>query len=268
MKTPQTVSRFLHFASRLPGFRGWTRLLYGKENKRFEKEVMGIRFRHPVGLAPGFDRNGSLTDELSQLGFSFIGVETGNLDAKAIIENLGNRDQKTKVFAELQVAGVSEEAARKDASRCFALYYDFVDFFVIHGGIAGMSALDDDLSGLSELLEELIDLRLCYDQYTPILIRIPERFDPEQVRQLLDFCQLSGIDGVVVSGATRIRDIIAQTKGRLPVIGTGSIEKPEEAIELLEAGASLVEVGSGFLHVGSRLPQKILKLLEKQSVTI
>ena len=39
-------------------------------------EVMGLRFRNPVGLAAGMDKNGAYIDALAALGFGFIEVGT------------------------------------------------------------------------------------------------------------------------------------------------------------------------------------------------
>ena len=39
-------------------------------------EVMGLRFRNPIGLAAGMDKNGAYIDALAALGFGFIEVGT------------------------------------------------------------------------------------------------------------------------------------------------------------------------------------------------
>ena len=46
------------------------------EDPGLEREFFGIRFRNPVGLAAGFDKNGEAILGLQALGFGFIEVGT------------------------------------------------------------------------------------------------------------------------------------------------------------------------------------------------
>ena len=57
--------------------RSFIRLLYGKEYPSLEREVFGLRFPSPVGLAGGLDKNGDYYNNLGDFGFSF--VEIGSL---------------------------------------------------------------------------------------------------------------------------------------------------------------------------------------------
>ena len=50
-------------------------------DKRLETEVFGLKFKNPVGLAAGFDKDAVLYSELSNFGFGFI--EIGTLTPKA-----------------------------------------------------------------------------------------------------------------------------------------------------------------------------------------
>ena len=109
---------------------------------------------------------------------------------------------------------------------------------------------------------------------------------------------LSGIDGIVAGNTTRKRDgltipqekideignggmsgapiyernlemvryISSKTGGKLPVIGVGGIMSPEQAQEMLDAGASLVEIYSGFIYEGPALVERILKKLDSNNL--
>lgn len=46
------------------------------KDTRLEREVFGLKFKNPVGLAAGFDKDAKLYKELSQLGFGFIEIGT------------------------------------------------------------------------------------------------------------------------------------------------------------------------------------------------
>lgn len=45
-------------------------------DKKLEREVFGLKFKNPVGLAAGFDKNAKWIEELDQLGFGFIEIGT------------------------------------------------------------------------------------------------------------------------------------------------------------------------------------------------
>src|SRR6476659_10068092 len=45
-------------------------------NNSLEKEVFGLRFRNPVGLGAGFDKNAHYLRELEAIGFGFVEIGT------------------------------------------------------------------------------------------------------------------------------------------------------------------------------------------------
>ena len=60
------------FISKIPGFPAIFKALYLVEDKRLETEVFGLKFKNPVGLAAGFDKDAKLYNELSNFGFGFM----------------------------------------------------------------------------------------------------------------------------------------------------------------------------------------------------
>ena len=81
---PEVVHHFtfslIRFLNKM-GFSSVFKGLYCIEDKRLEREVFGLKFKNPVGLAAGFDKDAKLYQELSNLGFGFI--EIGTLTPKA-----------------------------------------------------------------------------------------------------------------------------------------------------------------------------------------
>lgn len=108
------------------------------------------------------------------------------------------------------------------------------------------------------MLDELLNLRLCYEQFTPILLRLPVGLTPEEMQGILSYCMLSGINGIVAQRIGNVRKVLEITKGRIPVMG--SSYTPEEAALMLQEGASLVE-----LEVRPPVALKLLKNLEKKA---
>lgn len=204
-----------------------------RRNTGLEKEVSGILFRHPVGSS------------LPCKSASFIVATPPKEDVINWISDIRKHYEGKAVIVD-----VSE-----DIQRNFALAYDFADIIVLNpnknGGINGM-----DISDTVSMLDSLLALRLCYEKYTPVYLRISNQLSPEELDSLLSYSRLSGIDGLVVSGLARVKTILELTQNRIPVMGC--TENEDEAIQILSAGASLVELNASLLSV-----KKTVKLLEK-----
>ena len=328
---PETAHRLtfslLRILRRTQPIRALIRALYRKEYPSLRREVFGIDFPNPVGLAAGLDKNGELYNPLSDFGFGFI--EIGSLTPlpqdgnprprlfrlprdKAIINRMGINNKGIKhAISQLQrhpprilvaaslaknTVSTSDEDTLHDYVSAFSSIYDFVDFFVLNvscPNVEGMSDLQD-ISYLSDILDELLSLRLCYDVSKPILVKVSPDIEREQLDGILEYTRLSGIDGIVATNTTRSREglqtpqerieeigrgglsgaplfekslatvryIHEKTQGRLPIIGVGGIMTPEQARQMLEAGASLIEVYTGFIYEGPAFVKRILKHLE------
>lgn len=316
-----SILRYIPFAKSI------TRALYRNDHPSLEREVFGIRFPNPVGLAGGLDKNGEYYNDMANFGFGFVEIgsltplpQDGNAKPrcfrvpgdKALINRFGinNKGVKNavehlkKVRPEVIIAAnisknttsINEDAA-KDYEKGFGLLYDFVDMFVVNiscPNVVGLTALQD-ISFLSEIVDKLLDLRMYYDNYKPILLKVSPDLSHQQLDEIIDYCLRSGIDGLVAGNTTRSRDGITsisqekieaignggmsgaplysknlalvkyvheKSEGKLPIIGVGGIMSPQQAKEMLDAGASLIEIYTGFIYEGPALIKKINKYLE------
>ena len=64
-----------------------------------------------------------------------------------------------------------------------------------------------------------------------------------------------------------VRYVHQKSEGKLPIIGVGGIMSPEDAKEMIDAGASLIEIYTGFVYEGPSLVKKIIKHLENTQKT-
>lgn len=328
---PETAHNILFktlaFIRHIPFSRQIIRSIYHRDTPNLEKEVFGIKFPNPVGLAGGLDKNGEFYNDMANFGFGF--VEIGSLTPKpqdgnpkprcfrlpgdkAIINRFGINNKGVKNAVEhlkkvrpqvIVAANISKntssinEDAAKDYETSFALLYDFVDMFVINvscPNVVGLTALQD-ISFLSDIVDRLLDLRMYYDEYRPILLKVSPDLSHEQIDEIVEYCLRSGIDGIVAGNTTRSREGITSisqekieaigngglsgaplhkknlelvryihtiSEGKLPIIGVGGIMSGAQAQEMINAGASLVEIYSGFIFEGPALIKKILKHLE------
>ncbi len=291
-----------------------------------------MKFKNPVGLAGGLDKNAEHYNDMANFGFGFVEVgsltpepQDGNpkprlfrvIKDRAIINRMGINNKGVRYAMEnlrrnrpeIIVAGnisknstsINEDAA-KDYEKAFALLYDFVDMFVVNiscPNVVGLSELQD-VSFLSDIVDRLLDLRLYYDEYRPILVKVSPDIPHQQLDEIIEYCMMSGVDGIVAGNTTRSRDgltisqdkideignggmsgapvyrknlelvryIHGKTGGNLVIIGVGGIMSPEQAEEMLEAGASLIEIFSGFIYEGPGLVKGILKYLQKKAKTL
>lgn len=311
----------------IPFARNIVRLIYKREHPNLEREVFGIKFPNPVGLAGGLDKNGEVYNELSDFGFGF--VEIGSLTAKpqpgnpkprlfrvvkdkAIINRMGiNNHGVTQAIRNINsnhprviIAGniapnssSQGEQVTEDYKTAFSLLYDFVDMFVINiscPNVVGLTSLQE-VSSLSDIMDNLLNMRTGFDTYKPILLKLSPDLTHSQIDEILDYALVSGIDGIVAGNTTRSRDgltipeekikeignggmsgapvhqknlkmvryIYGKTGSKLPIIGVGGIMTPEQAKEMLDAGASLIEIYTGFIYEGPAFVEKILRYIDK-----
>jgi dihydroorotate dehydrogenase len=221
-----------------------------------------------------------------------------NKGVKNAVEHLKKERPEIIVAANISknTTSINEDAA-KDYEKGFGLLYDFVDMFVVNvscPNVVGLTALQD-ITFLSEIVDKLLDLRMYYDTYKPILLKVSPDLYHQQLDEIIEYCLRSGIDGIVAGNTTRSRDglttisekrieeignggmsgapvykknlalvkyVHEKSEGKLPIIGVGGIMSGEQAKEMLDAGASLVEVYTGFIYEGPALIKNINKYLE------
>ena len=319
--------RLLRIARKIPFCASLFKLLYRCKTPSLRRELWGLDFPNPVGLAAGIDKNGEYYNEISWFGFSF--VEIGSLTPepqdgnprprlfrlpkdKALINRMGINNKgvsyaierikqdhpKTIICASIakNTTSASEGDIIGDYTKSFSLLYDFVDMFTVNVSCPNVEGLQhlQDVSYLSDVVDPLLDMRICYDSYRPILVKVSPDIPLEELDEILDYCMMSGVDGVVAGNTTTSREglvtpkdkvdkigkgglsgaplfekslalvkhIHEHTLGRLPIVGVGGIMGPEQARQMLDAGASLVEICTGFIYEGPGAVKKILKGLK------
>ena len=258
--TEKFMQRILRFRNKLSFTpllaRYWTsRPFFNQPTEEWE-----LSFRNPLGIA-GMDPEGRLTEALSDCGFGFVVTgpffpETGNERILKAIRGLRKNGQVPIAAALAKRPGdVDDEVVLNDYLVPFSLLYDFVDFFIVE-----MEA--PQMDDMADILDELLSLRLCYEHFRPIVLRIPAKTPPDELESILSYCLLSGIDGIAAEGAPLVRQIAGHVNGRLPILGVDKAMTPEEALEIREAGAHLLIMDGGFAKQGWKAPKKILKALK------
>ena len=219
---------------------------FRKKNKLPEVEAWGLRFKHPVGFRPAATGRRLWGNWHGRIPASFVTLTSPKEDILPWIGQLQQYRNRTVLAVNLS----------NDIARSFSLVYDFADLIIIEpDSDNGIGA--PDISDTTQLMDEITSLRLCYERYTPVLLRFSHGISNEDMLDLLASCRLFGIDGAVAPGAEKVRLLQTETLGRLPIIGAATTV--EEALACLCGGATLTEV-----QMSPILMNKVLKNLTLQ----
>ncbi|MBC3847900.1 quinone-dependent dihydroorotate dehydrogenase [Winogradskyella echinorum] len=238
---PEKIHHFtfslIRTLSKFPGMKSLFKSLYLVEDKRLERELFGLKFKNPVGLAAGFDKDAKLYNELSNFGFGF--VEIGTLTPKpqdgnpknrlfrlkedsAIINRMGfNNGGVEKAVERLKknkgvlIGGnigknkvTPNENAVNDYEICFNALFDYVDYFVVNvssPNTPNLRALQDK-EPLTQLLKALQVLNFQKPKTKPILLKIAPDLTDEQLIDIIDIVSTTKIDGVISTNTTISRE--------------------------------------------------------------
>lgn len=238
---PEKVHHFtfssLKFLNSLPGASGLFRSVYEVNDPRLEREVFGLKFKNPVGLAAGLDKDAKLYRELSNCGFGFIEIGTltpkpqeGNpkkrlfrlKEDSAIINRMGFNNGGVQAAVErlkknpkgkghVLIGGnigknkvTPNEEAVKDYEICFDALYDYVDYFVVNVSSPNTPNLRElqDKEPLTQLLQTLQDKNKAKPKHKPILLKIAPDLTNEQLLDIIDIVKTTGIAGVIATNTT------------------------------------------------------------------
>jgi dihydroorotate dehydrogenase len=286
---------FIKNISKIPGVPSLLRFLYQINDKRLETEVFGLKFKNPVGLAAGMDKEAVLYQELSNLGFGFIEIGTltpkaqpGNekkrifrlVEDSAIINRMGFNNggvleavERLKKNKGVLIGGnigknkvTPNEDATSDYEFCFDALYDYVDYFVVNvssPNTPNLRALQEK-EPLTQLLQTLQNKNLAKPKQKPILLKIAPDLTDEQLLDIIDIVnETGGLSGKPLTARSTevIRFLSQKSNKAFPIIGVGGIHSAADALEKLEAGASLIQLYTGFIYEGPALIKQINKAI-------
>lgn len=285
-------------------------------------EVLGLTFPNPVGLAAGLDKNGECIQAFDAMGFGFVEIGTvtprpqpGNEkprlfrlpEHQAIINRMGfnnhgvdalvERAKKAKQSGKLRgVLGINigknkdtpNENANDDYLICLRKVYAVADYVTVNLSSPNTPGLRDLQHGaamdelLTALKVEQAKLEGEHGRYVPVLVKIAPDLTDEEVADVAERLQRTGIDGVIATNTTLSREAVAghqyaDEAGGLsgapvlsrstevvrllrealgpdyPIIAVGGVASTADAAEKRAAGANLVQVYSGFIYQGPAL---------------
>src|SRR6202000_1789504 len=236
------VTRNLKRFNRFPGVAALSRAIWALNDPRLEREVFGLKFKNPVGLAAGFDKNADVINEMANLGFGFIEVGTVtplpqpgnpkprmfrlptdgglinrmgfyNLGGDVLVENITRYRKSAKrpviIGGNIGKNKVTpNEEAVNDYIICFDKLFDVVDYFVVNvrsPNTPGLRELQEK-GPLTELLSTLQKRNSKNNISRPILLKIAPDLTNEQLDDIVEIVLSIGIAGVIATNTTISRE--------------------------------------------------------------
>ena len=273
------------------------RSFFKVRNSRLEREVFGLKFENPVGLAAGFDKDAKLFDELASFGFGFVEIGTvtplpqkGNPQPRlfrlkedcALINRMGFNNQGLEaVVARLRrkksdiiIGGnigknklTPNDQAAEDYEICFEKLFPYVDYFAVNVSSPNTPGLRDlqEKKPLTVLLNRLQVLNNQKDKQKPILLKIAPDLTNEQLDDIIEIVADTKIDGVIATNTTIDRSGLKTAKEEVNAIGNGGLSgKPvkarsTEVIKYLsdKSNKAFPIIGVGGIHSAKDAIEKI-----------
>lgn len=284
---PEKVHYFtfslIRFLSKIPGISSLFRVIYEFNDPRLEREVFGLKFKNPVGLAAGFDKDAKLYNELSNFGFGFIEIGTltpkgqeGNPKTRlfrlkedsAIINRMGFNNggvqeavERLKSNTSVLIGGnigknklTPNELATSDYEICFDALYDYVDYFVVNVSSPNTPNLRElqEKEPLKQLLQTLQNKNLARPKQKPILLKIAPDLTNEQLIDIIEIVTATKIAGVIATNTTISREGL-QSENKLETGGLSGKPLTKRATEVIrflaeKSNRSFPIIGVGGIH--------------------
>lgn len=220
-----------------------------------QRELFGLKFSNPVGLAAGLDKNGEVVDEMAAMGFGFIETGTitpypqpGNekprlfrlLRNEALINRMGFNNVGAEVAAQHLkrrksnlIVGVNigknkstpNEQAVRDYEYCFKTLFPFGDYFVVNvssPNTPGLRALQDKDS-LTSILTSLQDINQSKEKPKPLLLKISPDLTESQLDEVIAVALQTKIHGLVATNTTIGREKLSYTEQEIENYGAGGL---------------------------------------------
>ncbi|MEN8775894.1 MAG: quinone-dependent dihydroorotate dehydrogenase [Polaribacter sp.] len=273
------------------------RSIYQMNDPRLEKNLFGLSFKNPVGLAAGFDKNAVLYNELANFGFGFIEIGTvtpkgqvGNpkkrlfrlKEDKGIINRMGfNNDGMEAAIKNLKknkhkviIGGnigkntaTQPEDYTEDYLQVFKELHPFVDYFVLNVSCpnVGSHAKLNDKDYLVELITACQNQNNRFKIKKPILLKIAPDLNNTQLDEIIDLVAETKIDGVIASNTSTTRDNLKTSTERLQQIGNGGVSgqpiknQSTKVIQYLSKNSkkAFPIIGVGGIHTAEDAIEKI-----------
>lgn len=251
----RVVIRLLQFNFSIPGIPSLFKALFDYKHESLKREVFGLTFKNPVGLAAGFDKNAEVYKALSAFGFGFIEIgtvtpiaQTGNSKPRifrlkqdeALINRLGFNNKgmdwisgrlSNKIPGLIIGANIGKNKstdnsnAKNDYLLMFQKLYDHVDYFTINISSPNTPGLRElqKKENLIEIITTLKEWESTLSTKKPLLIKLAPDLTTAEIDDIIDVVLSEKIDGIVAVNTTINREGLASSAKLIDSIGEGGL---------------------------------------------
>ena len=246
---------FLSLVQSIPRIKVLLRNFFTINDTGLKRDVLGLTFDNPVGLAAGFDKDAQMIDLLEPFGFGSIEIGTltpkpqpGNEKPRlfrlkkdmALINRMGFnnegvdkavgrlRKRKSKIIVGGNIGKnkvTDNEMAIGDYEYAFEALFAVVDYFVVNvssPNTPNLRALQDK-EPLSKLLNRLQERNLEKEKRKPILLKIAPDLSDDQLREIVEIVLDTKIDGIIATNTTISRQGLSTNAKTIEEIGAGGL---------------------------------------------
>lgn len=283
---PETAHHFtfllVKFIQAIPGV-GWLiAKVYVPKNKELVRELMGLRFRNPVGLAAGFDKDAVLVDALANYGFGFLEVGTvtpkpqpGNPKPRlfrlptdgGLINRMGFNNGGVEAAArrlkkrktDIIIGGnigknktTPNSEATADYLACMRALHPVVDYFAVNVSSPNTPNLRElqEKEPLKALLQAVMLENVNLGK-KPLLLKIAPDLTNGQLDDIVEIASSVGLDGIIATNTTIERSGLTTPKATVEKIGAGGLSgKPVRARSTEVIAYLRKKLGSGVVIIG------------------
>ncbi|MCH2450460.1 MAG: quinone-dependent dihydroorotate dehydrogenase [Gracilimonas sp.] len=228
--------------------------VFRNSDSGLEQELFGLTFPNPIGLAAGFDKNGTTPRAMQALGFGF--VEVGSITAKpssgnprprafripedhSLINRMGlnneGADRITERLSNLNLdiplgvniaktndPSIHGDAALQDYLYSYVKAQPVADYITVNISCpnTGEGKTFESPQALHDLLETLEPAK---EDRKPTLIKFTVDIDKPALKKLITICENFGISGYVASNTSSVREGLNTPNPILDSIGNGGI---------------------------------------------
>nr|WP_245402687.1 quinone-dependent dihydroorotate dehydrogenase [Pontibacter sp. E15-1] len=254
-KVHYLTTDLLRASLKVPYAKNMSQRMFRVEDPRLERELFGLKFPNPVGLAAGFDKDAMLVDEMAELGFGFVEIGTltprpqagndkprlfrlpqdqaiinrmgfNNKGVDAAVERLRNRKSKVIVGGNIGKNKVTpNEEALNDYLYCFNALYDVVDYFVVNvssPNTPDLRALQDK-EPLKRLLLAVQEQNSKMPKPKPLLLKIAPDLNMAQLNDIIEIAIETKLSGLIATNTTVARAGLQTDASRISDIGMGGL---------------------------------------------
>ncbi|QEE50915.1 quinone-dependent dihydroorotate dehydrogenase [Flavobacterium alkalisoli] len=297
---PEKIHHFtfstIRFLNSIPGMPSLLKSMYEVNDPKLEREVFGLKFKNPVGLAAGLDKDAKLYKELGNLGFGFIEIGTltpkpqdGNpkkrlfrlREDSGLINRMGFNNGGVAAAVErlkknpagkghVLIGGnigknkvTPNEDAVSDYEICFDALYDYVDYFVVNVSSPNTPNLRElqDKEPLTQLLQTLQDKNQTKPVQKPILLKIAPDLTDSQLLDIIDIVKTTKIAGVIATNTTISREgLISENQKEMGGLsGKPLTKRSTEVIRFLseKSNKAFPIIGVGGIHSADDAIEKL-----------